>query len=92
MHVGLRFAWIGYASWSQQKNDMRMRKGYPVLLGQYPALGGRAVLAKGAAQHEILAECGIPIRLTDDNGTGRDLLLNHERSYTDSYGVEDPQL
>lgn len=88
IHIGLRLAWIGYASWSQQKNDMRMRRGFPVLLGQFPALGARVVLATGSAQHEILAECGIPGSLTSDNGTGRNLLLDEAESGYFRAGVD----
>jgi hypothetical protein len=78
----LSFYWRRYHSYSQQKNDLPMKAGYPVLTAKAPTVGIGYKILKQEASHKINLTVNIPASLESDNGRGDNyLLLKDESNY-----------
>ena len=74
----LLLEWLHYRSYSQQKNEIPMKAGYPVIQSQTPVLGLGYHIYGPQARHTLALNLGIPAPLDSDNGDGQNLLLRDQ--------------
>jgi hypothetical protein len=72
--------WMNYRSFSQQKLDIPMKGGYPLLQSRTLVLEAGYTLVKGKIQHAFRINAGFPASLQADAGTGSNRLLEERRN------------
>lgn len=80
-HFYISTAFLSYNSYSQQKNNMPMRMGYPVLQTRTALASVKYKIIKPQTIHSLTCETSIPRRLNSDNGTGKNFLLKQNQSH-----------
>ena len=80
MITGLSLNYLNYRSFSQQKTNLKMHSGYPVLISNIPAASFHLHFNKSKSSHNIDWRINLPAGLTSDNGTGMNFLLNEDKS------------
>ena len=78
---GWTVGYMNYRSYSQQKTDLPMRSGYPVITGQIPTIAFHYMFEKKKSRHHFQWRAGKPFLLSSDNGTGRNHLLVRKNSH-----------
>lgn len=78
--LSLNAGWLRYRSFSQQKNSMQMRMGYPLLKTNALVLGLNYQLQRSKVLHDFSLHITIPSTLDSDNGTGMNELLEQSES------------
>lgn len=69
-----------YRSFSQQKTELKILSGYPVIFGHMPSLAFTHNFYRKNSRHNLKLRVAKPFKLSADNGTGRNLLLSGEKS------------
>jgi hypothetical protein len=78
--AGVTFGYTSYRSFSQQKPSIKMRSGYPVIIGNMPAFSLQYSFSERKKRHRVEWSIAKPFSLTSGNGTGRNLLLTKNES------------
>ncbi len=78
--TGFSIGYTNYRAFSQQKPEIKMHTGYPVIIGNMPAVSFHYGFSSGKKLHRFQWEIAKPFGLTSDNGTGRNLLLTENES------------
>lgn len=73
--IALLSGYINYRSFSQQDLSFPMKMGYPVLRSQSASLGMDIEFNTGKYFHTIGCYASIPSRVSSDNGTGMEMIL-----------------
>ncbi|MGM0621130.1 MAG: hypothetical protein ACQETJ_08810 [Bacteroidota bacterium] len=78
--TGFSIGYTNYRSFSQQKPSMKMRSGYPVIIGKMPVFSVQYIFSDEKKRHRMEWNIAKPFGLSSDNGTGRNILLTENES------------